>query len=142
MVLAESISPPLTIDPFTEIAPIPPPAVVISPPARIEPPILIGPMELLLAALGSCTATDVVAILAKKRQKLERLEIVITGERANEIPAVWTKLDLVYRLYGSLDEKAVRDTIELSETKYCSVAAMLRKTALISFRYEILPAKA
>jgi putative redox protein len=101
-----------------------------------------GPMELLLAALGSCTATDVVAILAKKRQKLERLQIVITGERANEIPAVWTKLDLVYRLYGSLDEKAVRDTIELSETKYCSVAAMLRKTALISFRYEILPAKA
>ena len=100
-----------------------------------------GPMELLLAALGTCTATDVVAILAKKRQKLERLEIVITGERASEIPAVWTKLDLIYRLYGSLDEKAVRDTIELSESKYCSVAAMLRKTALISFRYEILPGK-
>ncbi len=100
-----------------------------------------GPMELLLAALGACTATDVVAILAKKRQKLERLEIVITGERASEPPAVWTKLDLVYRLYGSLDEQAVRHTIELSESKYCSVAAMLRKTAQISFRYEILPAK-
>ncbi len=100
-----------------------------------------GPMELLLAALGACTATDVVAILAKKRQKLERLEIVVTGERASDIPAVWTKLDLVYRLYGALDEKAVRDTIELSESKYCSVAAMLRKTARISFRYEILPAK-
>ncbi|MFZ0039375.1 MAG: OsmC family protein [Candidatus Acidiferrales bacterium] len=100
-----------------------------------------GPMELLLAALGACTATDVVAILAKKRQKLERLEIIVTGERTSDIPAVWTKLDLVYRLYGSLDEKAVRDTIELSESKYCSVAAMLRKTALISFRYEILPAK-
>jgi putative redox protein len=100
-----------------------------------------GPMELLLAALGACTATDVVAILAKKRQKLERLEIVVIGERASDIPAVWTKLDLVYRLYGALDEKAVRDTIELSESKYCSVAAMLRKTARISFRYEILPAK-
>jgi putative redox protein len=100
-----------------------------------------GPMELLLAALGACTATDVVAILAKKRQKLERLEIVVTGERASEPPAVWTKLDLVYRLYGSLDEQAVRHTIDLSESKYCSVAAMLRKTAQISFRYEILPAK-
>jgi len=100
-----------------------------------------GPMELLLAALGACTATDVVSILAKKRQKLQGLEIVVTGERASEPPAVWTKLDLVYRLYGTLDEKAVRDTIELSETKYCSVAAMLRKTAPITFRYEILPPK-
>lgn len=101
-----------------------------------------GPMELLLAALGSCTATDVVTILAKKRQKLERLEVEVTGERAPDPPTVWTKLEIVYRLYGSLDEKAVRDTIELSETKYCSVAAMLRKTAPISFRYEILPGKA
>ncbi|MFZ0736548.1 MAG: OsmC family protein [Candidatus Acidiferrales bacterium] len=101
-----------------------------------------GPMELLLAALGSCTATDVVTILAKKRQKLERLEVEVTGERAPDPPTVWTKLEIVYRLYGSLDEKAVRDTVELSETKYCSVAAMLRKTAPISFRYEILPGKA
>jgi putative redox protein len=99
-------------------------------------------MEMLLAALGTCTATDVVTILAKKRQKLKRLEIVVTGERASAPPTVWTKLDLVYRLYGVLDEKAVRDSIELSESKYCSVAAMLRKTAPISFRYEILPSKA
>jgi putative redox protein len=100
-----------------------------------------GPMELLLAALGACTATDVVAILAKKRQKLERLEVVVSGERATEPPAVWTKLEIVYRLYGELDDKAVSHTIELSESKYCSVAAMLRKTAPISFRYEILPAR-
>ena len=99
-----------------------------------------GPMELLLAALGACTATDVVAILAKKRQKLERLEVVVSGERATEPPTVWTKLEIVYRLYGELDEKAVSHTIELSESKYCSVAAMLRKTAPITFRYEILPA--
>ncbi|HXW17903.1 MAG TPA: OsmC family protein [Candidatus Acidoferrales bacterium] len=99
-----------------------------------------GPMELLLAALGSCTATDVVTILAKKRQKLERLEVVVTGEKAAEPPAVWTRLEVVYRLFGALDEQAVRHTIELSETKYCSVAAMLRQTAPISYRYEILPA--
>ncbi len=97
-----------------------------------------GPMELLLVALGACTATDVVVILGKKRQKLESLEVVVSGQRANEPPAVWTQLEIVYRLRGSLDEKAVRDAIELSETKYCSVAAMLRKTAPISFRYEIL----
>jgi putative redox protein len=98
-----------------------------------------GPMELLLAALGACTATDVVTILAKKRQKLERLEVVVTGEKAPEPPTVWTKLELVYRLHGSLEEAAVKHAIELSETKYCSVAAILRKTAEVSFRYEIHP---
>ena len=98
-----------------------------------------GPMEMLLAALGACTATDVVIILAKKRQKLEALEVDVSGERAPEPPQVWTKIEMVYRLTGKLDDAAVRHTIELSEEKYCSVAAMLRKTAEISYRYEILP---
>ncbi len=100
-----------------------------------------GPMELLLLGLGACTATDVVVILKKKRQKLEGLEIEVNGERAEEAPHVWTRLELVYRLRGDLDDKAVRDAIELSENKYCSVAAMLKKTAAISFRYEIEKAK-
>jgi putative redox protein len=97
-----------------------------------------GPMELLLVALGACTATDVVSILAKKRQKLEKLEIIVSGERATEPPSVWTKLEVFYRLWGALDDKAVKDSIELSENKYCSVAAMLKKTAELSYRYEIL----
>lgn len=97
-----------------------------------------GPMEMLLVALGACTATDVVIILKKKRQKLEALEVVVSGERAQETPAVWVKLEIVYRLRGKLDEKAVRDAIELSESKYCSVSAMLRKTAELSLRWEIL----
>jgi putative redox protein len=96
-----------------------------------------GPMELLLVALGACTATDVVSILAKKRQKLESLEVEVSGERATEPPKVWTKLEIVYKLRGQLDEKAVRDAISLSESKYCSVSAMLKKTADVSFRYEI-----
>ena len=96
-----------------------------------------GPMEMLLVALGACTATDVVIILAKKRQKLEALEVEVSGERAPEPPQVWTKLEIVYKLRGALDEKAVRDAIELSEAKYCSVSAMLRKTAEVSFRFEI-----
>jgi putative redox protein len=96
-----------------------------------------GPMELLLLALGSCTATDVVSILKKKRQKLDALEVQVSGERAATPPMVWLKLELVYRLRGKLNEKAVRDAIQLSEDKYCSVAAVLRKTAKISFRYEI-----
>ena len=96
-----------------------------------------GPMEMLLGALGACSSVDVVSILAKKRQKLVSLEVVISGERAAEPPAVWTKIDMVYRLSGAVEEKAARDAIELSQSKYCSVAAMLRKTAEITYRLEI-----
>ena len=98
-----------------------------------------GPMELLLLALGACTATDVVSILKKKRQKLESLEVLCSGERAAEPPKVWTKLEVVYRLRGVLDDAAVKRAIELSEQKYCSVSAMLQKTAKLTWRYEILP---
>ncbi len=100
-----------------------------------------GPMEMLLAALGACTATDVIIILAKKRQKVQSFEVEISGERATESPKVWTRLELVYKLRGALDEKAVQDAIHLSESKYCSVSAMLKKSAPITFRYEILPAE-
>ena len=96
-----------------------------------------GPMEMLLGALGACSSVDVVSILAKKRQKLTSLEVVISGERASAPPAVWTKIEMVYRLAGTIEEKAARDAIELSQTKYCSVAAMLRKTAEITYRIEI-----
>jgi putative redox protein len=98
-----------------------------------------GPMELLLMALGACTATDVVIILEKKRQKLDSLEVICSGERAAEPPAVWTKLEVLYRLRGRLDEAAVKHAIELSEEKYCSVSTMLKKTATLTWRYEILP---
>jgi len=96
-----------------------------------------GPMEMLLAALGACSSVDVVMILQKKRQKLASLEVAVSGERAAEPPAVWTAIEMNYKLSGKLDEKAVRDAIELSQNKYCSVAAMLGKTAKITYKYEI-----
>ena len=96
-----------------------------------------GPMELVLMALGACTATDIVSILGKKRQKLESLEVICSGERAAEPPTVWKKLEIVYLLRGQLEDKAVKHAIQLSEDKYCSVAAMLKKTAAVSWRYEI-----
>jgi putative redox protein len=98
-----------------------------------------GPMEMLLGALGACTSVDVILILEKKRQKVAALEVSVSGDRASEPPQVWTKIEIVYRVSGKLDEKAVRDAIELSQNKYCSVAAMLGKTAKITYRYEILP---
>ncbi len=65
-----------------------------------------GPMELLLVALGACTATDVVSILAKKRQKLDSLEVEVSGERAAEPPTVWVKLEIVYKLRGESRRKS------------------------------------
>ncbi|HUO34618.1 MAG TPA: OsmC family protein [Candidatus Acidoferrum sp.] len=100
-----------------------------------------GPMEMLLGALGACTSVDVVSILAKKRQTLDSLEVIVSGERAPQPPAVWTKIDVEYRLKGKLEEKAVKDAIELSQNKYCSVAAMLSKTAKLSYKFVIEAAK-
>ena len=98
-----------------------------------------GPMEFLLLALGACTATDLVIILEKKRQKLQSLEVVCSGERAADPPQVWTKLNILYRLRGQLQEAGVKQAIQLSEEKYCSVSATLKKTAELTWRYEILP---
>jgi putative redox protein len=97
-----------------------------------------GPMELLLLALGACTATDVVIILEKKRQKLQSLEVICSGERAADPPQVWTKLNILFRLRGQLEESGVKQAIQLSEEKYCSVSATLKKTADLTWSYEIL----
>ena len=98
-----------------------------------------GAMEMVLMSLGACTATDMVLILEKKRQKLESLEVLCSGERAPEPPTVWTRLEVLFRLRGTLDEAAVKHAMSLTEEKYCSVAAMLKKTAAFTWRYEILP---
>ena len=63
--------------------------------------------------------------------------MICSGERAAEPPTVWKKLEIVYLLRGQLEDKAVKHAIQLSEDKYCSVAAMLKKTAAVSWRYEI-----
>lgn len=98
-----------------------------------------GPMELVLLALGACTATDIVVILEKKRQKLQSLEVICSGERAATPPTVWKKLEILYRLRGNIDEGSARHAIILSEEKYCSVSAMLQKTAKITWKLELLP---
>ena len=100
-----------------------------------------GAMELLLMALGACTATDIVIILEKKRQKLVSLEVICSGERAAEPPHVWTKLEILFRLAGKLEDSGVKQAIELSEEKYCSVSATLKKSAELTWRYEILPSQ-
>ena len=97
-----------------------------------------SPMELLLVALGGCTGADIVSILEKKRQRVTGYEIEVRGERRAEHPRIYTSIEVVHRVRGyAIDPKAVQHAIELSETKYCSVSAMLGAAAQITMRYEI-----
>jgi len=96
-----------------------------------------SPVELVLIALCGCTAYDVVSILRKKREAFTAVEVSAEGERATEQPMVFTTIKLVYRVKGNVSPKAVEDAVRLSEEKYCSVAAMLNKTAKITYQIQL-----
>ncbi|MDQ1387047.1 MAG: putative redox protein [Acidobacteriaceae bacterium] len=91
-----------------------------------------SPMELVLIGLCGCTGYDVVSILQKKREPLASLEVRAEAERATEPPSVYTEIQLIYRVGGKVSRKAVEDAVRLSKEKYCSVSAMLAKTAKIT----------
>ncbi len=96
------------------------------------------PMEMVLVGLGGCSAFDVVEILEKSRQKVEDCQIEIEAERADEVPAVFTKIHMHFLIAGEkLNEKHVKRAVELSVDKYCSVAKMMRPNVTITFDYEI-----
>lgn len=97
------------------------------------------PSDLLLVAVGSCTAVDVVSILEKKRTPLSSLEISVSAEQQEEPPWTYRKVHIHYKLRGlKLTEKAVEQAIQLSEEKYCSVSATIRGKAEITTSFEIL----
>jgi putative redox protein len=91
-----------------------------------------GPMEMVLMGLCGCTATDVVSILNKKRERFTAVEVSARAERAQQPPTVYTSIHLIYSVSGPVSRKAVEDAVRLSEEKYCSVAAMLKSTARIT----------
>ncbi|HVM91919.1 MAG TPA: OsmC family protein [Terriglobales bacterium] len=97
-----------------------------------------SPMELVLIALCGCTASDVVGILRKKREPFTALEVSAKGERADGYPAVYTSIHLTYRVRGQVNPKAMEDAVRLSKEKYCSVSAMLEKSAKITYTIEHL----
>lgn len=99
-----------------------------------------SPMELVLIGLCGCTGYDVVSILRKKREPFSSLEVRAQAERAPDPPSVYTEIKLLYRVGGKVSRKAVEDAVRLSEEKYCSVSAMLAKTAKITTEIEFLDA--
>jgi putative redox protein len=99
------------------------------------------PMQTVLVALGGCTAMDVISILRKKRQQVTGYQVeVIAERRVNEHPKLYTKIEIVHHVRGrDISAAAVEDAIRLSDTKYCTVHAMMGPTVPITSRYEITP---
>jgi putative redox protein len=99
-----------------------------------------SPVQMVLVALGGCSAIDVLQILRKKRQVVLGYEVVVEGERRAEHPRIFTRIDMLHRVRGrNLNPTAIADAIRLSDTKYCSVHAMLEGKAHITSRFEVIP---
>ncbi|HEY2846459.1 MAG TPA: OsmC family protein [Pyrinomonadaceae bacterium] len=97
------------------------------------------PVEMLLVAVAGCTAADVQSILEKKRQDIIEYRVEVTGTRAEEHPRKFLTFHLHHIVRGrGVSEKAVADAIELSDTKYCSVAATVRPTATVTTSFEVI----
>jgi putative redox protein len=96
-----------------------------------------SPTETLLAALAACTALDVVSIMRKKRQTMERYQIAVTGEKADDHPQVFTSIVVEHQVVGEVSAEAVRRSVELSATTYCPVSAMLSRSVPIEHRYRL-----
>ena len=96
-------------------------------------------MEMLLISVAACTAADIISILEKKRQDVRVYDVEVTGERFPEHPRKFTKFHVHHIVQGhNVSEEALKHAIELSDTKYCSVAATVRPTAEVTTSYEII----
>jgi putative redox protein len=95
-------------------------------------------MQMVLAALGSCSSIDVIHLLNKQRQPLDDIQIKVTAQRAeDQVPAVFTDIQVHYHVFGDLDESKVEKACRLSMEKYCSVSKMLEKSVNITWSYQI-----
>jgi putative redox protein len=92
----------------------------------------LSPVETVLAALGACTAMDVISIAAKKRQRIEDYRVHVRGDQRDEYPQVYTDIEVIHEVTGrEISEAAIRRSIELSATKYCPVSAMISAGATV-----------
>ncbi len=97
-----------------------------------------SPKELLLMALGGCTAMDVIPILRKKHAAVDSIEIHVSGNVRDEHPQIFSDIHIEYIIYGNgVNTDDVERAIELSTSKYCSVSAMLRVSVAITHSYRI-----
>ncbi|MGB9715337.1 MAG: OsmC family protein [Thermodesulfovibrionales bacterium] len=99
----------------------------------------LRPMELLLVGLGGCTGMDVISLMRKKQQDVTGLEINIDGQKSENYPKKFTDINIEFIVKGkNISEDALKRSIELSMTKYCSVKASLEGSAKINYSYKII----
>jgi putative redox protein len=98
------------------------------------------PMQLLLAAMGGCSAIDVISILKKQRQDLKDIKITVTGEREKgATPSLYTEVHAHFKLYGNIDRDKAEKAVSLSIEKYCSVSKTLELRATVTYSVEVIP---
>jgi len=103
----------------------------------------LRPMETVLLGMGGCTAFDVLLMLQKSRQNVTDVECLLEADRADEIPSVFTRINVHFKVEGrGLVEKQVARAVTLSAEKYCSATRMLEKTAEITYSHEIIDSDA
>ena len=98
----------------------------------------VKPAELLLMAVASCSAYDVVEILTKQRQQIEGLKVICTGEQQSDPPYYFTNIHVRYEAQGKIDLEKLEKAIQLSEDKYCSVINTLKVGVSFSKEFEVL----
>lgn len=97
------------------------------------------PMQMLLAAMGGCSAIDVINILKKQRQPLKDIKITVTGEREKDVtPSLYTEVHAHFKLFGDLDKEKAEKAVNLAVEKYCSVSKTLEPKAKITYSVEII----
>lgn len=94
----------------------------------------LTPKELVLAAICGCTAMDVTGLMRKYRQTMTRFEISADASVQDGHPAVFKEVNLDFSIDGEIDSAKLIEAVQLSQTKYCSVSAMISKAAPIHFR--------
>lgn len=98
----------------------------------------VGPMQLLMMAIGGCSGVDIVSILQKGRQQIDSFSIDVSGYKPDGVaPSLYETVEVHFNLDGDIDPVRVERAIELSLGKYCSVSRILEKTADISYRYTV-----
>ena len=102
-----------------------------------------SPLEMLLVSVAACTAADVASIMEKKRQDVREYVVEVTGTRVDDYPRKFIAFHIHHIVRGhNVSEQALKQAIELSDTKYCSVAATVRPTATITTSHEIIEVEA
>lgn len=99
-----------------------------------------SPMQAVLAAIGGCSAIDILNILRKQKQEITRFEMVVDGNRVpGQVPSPFTGIHIVYNVFGKIDREKAQKAADLSIEKYCSVSKMLEKSAEITYKINVNP---